>query len=189
VGRQSLRVEKSARCSLFPSTDLIVPPRSSAWPRRSYEETEIWPNLLRECRRSRLLVPSRDDHTAASRALYRSYRLIRPLCAGSSDVDRFCVSRRGERREAGRFSAPTRPASRSPASMKFDSLERPAGRPRTAAGERVCVLPALANRNVSWPAARARSEKPHAVLHDFRPLKTTMPGADWQWFAPRHTIE
>ena len=73
-------------------------------------ETEIWPNLLRECRRRRIKTVM-----VNGRISYRSfprYRMIRPFIKRVlADIDRFCV----QRRAASSSSAPIPRASRSPA--------------------------------------------------------------------------
>src|SRR5436305_6301561 len=94
-------------------------------------ETEIWPNLLRECRRrgvKTIMINGR----ISSRS-YPRYRLARPFFRRLlADVDRFCMqSDESARRlidlgaEAGRIAVT--------GSLKFDSLELPAasahGRP------------------------------------------------------------
>ena len=84
-------------------------------------ETEIWPNLLRECRR-------RGIHTVLvnGRISYRSfprYRLIRPFFRRVlSDVDRFCVQ--GEEAARRLISLGADPARITvTGSLKFDALE------------------------------------------------------------------
>ena len=84
-------------------------------------ETELWPNMLRECRRrgiKTVLVNGRLSHRS-----YPRYRLIRPFMTRVlADVDRFCVQ--GE--EAARR---LRDLGADPArititgSMKFDALD------------------------------------------------------------------
>src|SRR4030081_1090825 len=95
-------------------------------------ETEIWPNLLHECRR-RGVKTVMINGRISSRS-YPRYRLVRPFFRRVlADVDRFCMqSDESARRlvdlgaDAGRVAVT--------GSLKFDSLELPApsghGRPR-----------------------------------------------------------
>src|SRR6266496_3390875 len=95
-------------------------------------ETEIWPNLLRACRRQGMKTIVINGRI--SQRSYPRYRLIRPFFRRVlADVDRFCMqSDESARRlvdlgtEAGRVTVT--------GSLKFDSLELPAatahGRPR-----------------------------------------------------------
>jgi 3-deoxy-D-manno-octulosonic-acid transferase len=87
-------------------------------------ETEIWPNLLRACRRrgvKTMLVNGR----ISSRS-YPRYRLARPLFRRVLvDVDRFCMqSEESARRIVDIGADPSRVAITG--SLKFDSLESPA---------------------------------------------------------------
>ena len=84
-------------------------------------ETEIWPNLLRECRRRRIRTVM-----VNGRISYRSfprYRLIRPFIKRVlSDVDRFCVQ--GEETSRRLVDLGADPARITvTGSLKFDSLE------------------------------------------------------------------
>ena len=84
-------------------------------------ETEIWPNLLRECRRRRIRTVM-----VNGRISYRSfprYRLIRPFIKSVlSDVDRFCVQ--GEETSRRLVELGADPARITlTGSLKFDSLE------------------------------------------------------------------
>jgi 3-deoxy-D-manno-octulosonic-acid transferase len=92
-------------------------------------ETEIWPNLLRECRRrgiSTVLVNGRISYKSFPR-----YRLIRPFFRRVlADVDRFCVQGDESARRLAELGAE---ASRITitGSLKFDALEVvPPGRGR-----------------------------------------------------------
>jgi 3-deoxy-D-manno-octulosonic-acid transferase len=95
-------------------------------------ETEIWPNLLRACRRrgiSTLVVNGR-----ISARSYPRYRVIRPFFRHVLDhIDRFCVqSDESARRLVDLGAAPSRITVTG--SLKFDSLQLPGtamyGRPR-----------------------------------------------------------
>ena len=138
-------------------------------------ETEIWPNLLRECRR-------RDVRTAMingriSNRSYPRYKLIRPFIRRVlADVDRFCVqSEESARRLIDLGADPARVSVTG--SLKFDSLEPAAatahGRPR----DRVLRFFQLApSRTVIIAGSTLRGEEA-AVLRAFARIKTAMPGA------------
>src|SRR5262245_49072720 len=84
-------------------------------------ETEIWPNLLRECRRRRIRTVM-----VNGRISYRSfprYRLVRPFIRRVlGDVDRFCVQ--GEETSRRLVELGADPARITvTGSLKFDSLE------------------------------------------------------------------
>jgi 3-deoxy-D-manno-octulosonic-acid transferase len=84
-------------------------------------ETEIWPNLLRECRRRRIktvMVNGRISYRS-----YPRYRLIRPFMARVlGDIDRFCVQ--GEETARKLVDLGADPARITvTGSLKFDSLE------------------------------------------------------------------
>ena len=74
-------------------------------------ETEIWPNLLRECRRRGIktaLVNGRISHRSFPR-----YRLVRPFIRRVlGDIDRFCVQ--GEETAQATASTGRRPGLASP---------------------------------------------------------------------------
>src|SRR5437588_6875457 len=84
-------------------------------------ETEIWPNLLRECRR-RGVKTVMINGRISSRS-YPRYRMIRPFFRRVlADVDRFCVqSDESARRLIDLGAAPSRVSVTG--SLKFDSLE------------------------------------------------------------------
>ena len=84
-------------------------------------ETEIWPNLLRECRRRRIktiMVNGRISYRSFPR-----YRMIRPFMARVlGDIDRFCVQGEETSRRLVELGAdPARIIVTG--SLKFDSLE------------------------------------------------------------------
>ena len=85
-------------------------------------ETEIWPNLLRECRRrgiKTMMVNGRISYRSFPR-----YRMIRPFITRVlADIDRFCVQ--GEETSRRLVELGADPARISvTGSLKFDSLER-----------------------------------------------------------------
>ena len=146
-------------------------------------ETEIWPNLLHECRR-RGIRTAMINGRMSSRS-YPRYRMIRPFIRRVlADVDRFCVQSEESARRLADLGADAAHVSVT-GSLKFDSLELPAttshGRPR----ERVLRFFQLSpNRTVVIAGSTLRGEEA-AVLHAFGPIKAKMPGA-LAVLAPRH---
>jgi 3-deoxy-D-manno-octulosonic-acid transferase len=138
-------------------------------------ETEIWPNLLRECRRrgvGTVMINGRISNRS-----YPRYRMVRPFIRRVlADVDRFCVqSEESARRLIDLGANPAQVTVTG--SLKFDSLELPAptahGRPR----ERVLRFFQISStRTVVVAGSTLRGEEA-AVLRAFAPIKATMPGA------------
>ena len=138
-------------------------------------ETEIWPNLLRACRRSgvkTMLVNGR----ISSRS-YPRYRLARPFFRRVlADVDRFCMqSEESARRIVDIGADPARVTVTG--SLKFDSLESPAA---VAAGRgagrvlRYFRLPA--SRLVFMAASTVKGEE-DAVLAAYAAVRRAYPTA------------
>jgi 3-deoxy-D-manno-octulosonic-acid transferase len=131
-------------------------------------ETEIWPNLLRECRRRRIatvLVNGRISYRSFPR-----YRLIRPFFRRVlADVDRFCVQ--GDEAARRLISLGADPARITiTGSLKFDALEviPTPGRGR----ERVLRFFRMsANRPVLVAGSTLRGEE-EAVVRAFNRLRT-----------------
>jgi 3-deoxy-D-manno-octulosonic-acid transferase len=147
-------------------------------------ETEIWPNLLRECRRQgvkTVLINGR----ISSRS-YPRYRLVRRFFRRVlADVDRCCMqSEESARRLVELGADPGRVTVTG--SLKFDSLELPTvatahGKPR----ERVLRFFRLSpNRTVVVAGSTLRGEET-AVLRAFARIKATQPSA-LLIIAPRH---
>src|SRR4051794_14568492 len=146
-------------------------------------ETEIWPNLLRECRRrgvKTMMINGRLSSRSHSR-----YRMVRPFIRRVlGDVDRFCVqSEESARRLADLGADPSHVSVTG--SLKFDSLEFPAtaghGKPR----ERVLRFFRLSpNRTVIVAGSTLPGEET-AVLGAFGRIKSAKPGA-MLVLAPRH---
>jgi 3-deoxy-D-manno-octulosonic-acid transferase len=146
-------------------------------------ETEIWPNLLRECRR-RGVKSAVVNGRLSSRSLPR-YRRVRGFFRHVlADIDRFCVQ---SEESARRFAEIGAEADRITVtvSLKFDSLE-PAGIAGQArARERVL-------RYFRFPAARpvlvagsTMKGEEAMVLRAFRRLKSALPPSILV-LAPRH---
>src|SRR5437867_12641705 len=95
-------------------------------------ETEIWPNLLRECRRRGVKTVMINGRI--SPRSYPRYRMVRPFFRRVlADVDRFCMqSEESARRLIDLGGEPARVTVTG--SLKFDSLELPSatahGKPR-----------------------------------------------------------
>jgi 3-deoxy-D-manno-octulosonic-acid transferase len=138
-------------------------------------ETEIWPNLLRLCRKRgvRTVVV---NGRISSRS-YPRYRLVRPFFRRVlTDVDRFCMqSDESARRLVDLGADPSRVMVTG--SLKFDSLELPQatvhGKPR----ERVLRFFRLSpSRTVIVAGSTMRGEE-SAVLRAFARIKAVMPSA------------
>jgi 3-deoxy-D-manno-octulosonic-acid transferase len=143
-------------------------------------ETEIWPNLLRECR-ARGIRTAIVNGRLSSRS-YPRYRLIRPLMRRVlKDIDRFCVqSDESARRFIELGAEPSRVVVTG--SLKFDSLE-PGGTLR--ARERVLrYFRVPATRPVLVAGSTMRGEE-GPVLRAFRRVRATAPTA-LLIIAPRH---
>ncbi len=146
-------------------------------------ETEIWPNLLRECRTrdiKTLLINGR-----ISARSYPRYKLIRSFFRRVLlDVDRFCMqSDESARRLIDLGADPARVTVTG--SLKFDSLEVPRvtahGRPRERVLRFFTVPP---HRVVIIAGSTLRGEEA-PVLRAFERVRTLSPGA-LLILAPRH---
>ncbi len=145
-------------------------------------ETEIWPNLLRECRRRGVKTVMINGRLSARS--HRRYGMVRPFFRRVlADVDRFCVQ---SEESARRFVDLGADASHITVtgSLKFDSLEPPAvaaHRPR----ERVLRFFRLSpHRTVLVAGSTMRGEE-SAVLGAFAKIKAATPSA-LLVLAPRH---
>src|SRR2546427_4882725 len=138
-------------------------------------ETEIWPNLLRVCRKRG--VKSVVINGRISSRSYPRYRLIRPFFRRVlADVDRFCMqSEESARRLIDLGADPSRVSVTG--SLKFDSLELPTpashGKPRERVLRFFRISP---HRTVIVAGSTFRGEEA-AVLRAFARVKSTMPGA------------
>jgi 3-deoxy-D-manno-octulosonic-acid transferase len=138
-------------------------------------ETEIWPNLLRECRKrgvKTVLINGR----ISSRS-YPRYRLIRPFFRGVlADVDRFCMqSEESVRRLIDLGADPSRITMTG--SLKFDSLELPSATSHGKPRERVLrFFRTSPNRQVVVAGSTLRGEE-GPVLRAFARVKKASPSA------------
>jgi 3-deoxy-D-manno-octulosonic-acid transferase len=137
-------------------------------------ESEIWPNLLRECRR-------RGIHTAVingriSRRSYNRYRLVRVFFRRVlADVDRFCVQ--GEetsRRLVALGADPSRITIAG--SVKFDSLD-PATRPGRGRERVLRFFRVSHGRPVLVAGSTMRGEE-ERVLRAFNRVRATSAGSN-----------
>jgi 3-deoxy-D-manno-octulosonic-acid transferase len=138
-------------------------------------ETEIWPNLLRECRKrgvKTVLINGR----ISSRS-YPRYRLIRPFFRGVlANVDRFCMqSDESVRRLIDLGADPSRITMTG--SLKFDSLELPSATSHGKPRERVLRFFRISpNRQVVVAGSTLRGEEA-PVLRAFARVKKASPSA------------
>ena len=146
-------------------------------------ETEIWPNLLHECRRrgvKTMMINGRISTRSHSR-----YRMVRPFFRRVlADVDRFCMQSEESARRLADLGATAAHVSVT-GSLKFDSLELPAAAAHGKPRDRVLRFFRLApNRTVIIAGSTLRGEEA-AVLRAFARIKETLPTA-LLVLAPRH---
>jgi 3-deoxy-D-manno-octulosonic-acid transferase len=138
-------------------------------------ETEIWPNLLRVCRKRGVRTVVINGRIS-SRS-YPRYRLIRPFFRRVlADVDRFCMqSEESARRLIDLGADPSRVSVTG--SLKFDSLELPTSASHGKPRERVLRFFRISpHRTVIVAGSTFRGEEA-AVLRAFARVKSTLPGA------------
>jgi 3-deoxy-D-manno-octulosonic-acid transferase len=137
-------------------------------------ETEIWPNLLRACRRrgvKTMLVNGR-----ISARSYPRYRLAKPFFRRVlADVDRFCMqSDESARRIVDIGADPTRVTITG--SLKFDSLEAPAVAAGRGASRVLRYFRLPASRPVFMAASTVKGEE-DAVLAAYAAVRRAHPTA------------
>ncbi|HYM25141.1 MAG TPA: 3-deoxy-D-manno-octulosonic acid transferase [Vicinamibacterales bacterium] len=146
-------------------------------------ETEIWPNLLRLCRRQgiRTIV----INGRISQRSYPRYRLIRPFFARVlADVDRFCMqSEESARRLVDLGADPARVTVTG--SLKFDSLQLPVAASHGKPRERVLRFFRLSpNRTVIVAGSTMKGEEA-AVLRSFMRIRSAAGSSALLVIAPR----
>ena len=135
-------------------------------------ETEIWPNLLRECRRAGIRTVMVNGRVSARS--FRRYRLIRPLFRRVlADVERFCVQ--GEETQQRLEALGADPARVTiTGSLKFDSLDSATipwrGR------ERVLRYFRMSDRRVVVVAGSTMKGEEELVIRAFKRLRATSSG-------------
>ena len=144
-------------------------------------ETEIWPNLLRECRR-RGVCTAIVNGRLSSRSFPR-YRAARGFFRHVlADIDHFCVQSDESRRRFVEIGAPADRVTVT-GSLKFDSLEATAGQTRSR--ERVLRYFRFPAPRPVWVAGSTMKGEEAIVLRVFRRLKASQPAAVLV-LAPRH---
>jgi len=135
-------------------------------------ETEIWPNLLHECRR-RGIRTAMINGRISSRS-YPRYKLVRPLFRRVlADVDRFCMQSAESAQRVVDLGADKSRVTVT-GSLKFDSLEVPApatqhGKPR----ERVLRFFRMSSHRTVIVAGSTMRGEEAAVLRAFAKIKAT----------------
>src|SRR3954471_8881030 len=138
-------------------------------------ETEIWPNLLRECR-TRGIKTVVINGRISSRS-YPRYRLVRPLFRRVlADIDRFCMqSDESARRLIDLGADPARVTVTG--SLKFDSLELPQAATHGKPRDRVLRFFRLSPTRIVIVAGSTMKGEEAAVLHAFSRIKAANPSA------------
>jgi len=138
-------------------------------------ETEIWPNLLRECRRRAvrtILVNGR----VSSRSFPR-YRLVRPFIRRVlADVDRFCVQGEETARRLRQLGADAARITVT-GSLKFDSLD-PSSTAPGRGPERVLRFFRISPGRLVLVAGSTSKGEEEAVIRAFNRVRTTAAGGN-----------
>lgn len=145
-------------------------------------ETEIWPNLLRECRRRGIKTAIVNGRL--SQRSYPRYRLIRGFMRGVlGDIDRFCVqSEESARRFLDLGASPSRVTVTG--SLKFDSLDLPTGIHARARDRVLRHFRVPTSRPVIVAGSTMKGEEA-AVLRAYRRVRSAAPNT-LLILAPRH---
>jgi len=146
-------------------------------------ETEIWPNLLRECRKRGIKTAIVNGRL--SQRSFGRYKLIRgAMHRILDDVDAFCVqSEESARRFIALGANPGRVTVTG--SLKFDSVDLPGPSVQSRARDRVLRYFRIApNRPVVVAGSTMKGEEPF-VLAAFRRVRTAVP-TTLLILAPRH---
>jgi len=146
-------------------------------------ETEIWPNLLRSCRRKDIRTVVVNGRISARS--YPRYRLIRPLFRRVlADIDHFCVQSEETARRLRDLGADAERISVT-GSLKFDSLQPPGAAAHESPAHRVLRFFRMPpGRPVIVAGSTLRGEEA-AVLRVFQRLRAAT-GNPLLIVAPRH---
>ena len=138
-------------------------------------ETEIWPNLLRECRARGIKTVVVNGRISARS--YPRYRLVRPLFRRVlADIDRFCMQgEESARRIVDLGADPTRVTVTG--SLKFDSLQAPMPASHGRTREPVLRYFRVAPSRVVLVAGSTMKPEDSAVLRAFARIRSISPGA------------
>ena len=132
-------------------------------------ETEIWPNLLKECRK--LGVATIMVNGRISSRSYPRYRMVRPFFRKVlADVDKFCMqSEESARRLVDIGADPSRVSVTG--SLKFDSLDLPGAATPGRGRDRVLRYFRIASNRVVIVAGSTMRGEEEPLLQAFRRLK------------------
>ena len=145
-------------------------------------ETEIWPNLLRECRRRGIKTAVVNGRL--SQRSYPRYRMVRGFMKRVlGDIDRFCVQSEESARRFIELGATPSSVTVS-GSLKFDSLDL-APSIQSRARERVLRHLRVPPTRAVLVAGSTMKGEEAAVLRAFRRLRSASPNA-LLILAPRH---
>jgi 3-deoxy-D-manno-octulosonic-acid transferase len=147
-------------------------------------ETEIWPNLLRECRRRGIKTAIVNGRL--SQRSFARYKIVRgPMQRVLDDIDAFCVqSEESARRFIDLGANPGRVTVTG--SLKFDSVDLPAGAPMQArARDRVLRFFRMPTARPVIVAGSTMKGEDQVVLAAFRRVRATVPST-LLILAPRH---
>ena len=137
-------------------------------------ETEIWPNLLRECRRRGIKTALVNGRISARS--FPRYRIIRPFMRRVlGDIDRFCVQSDATARRLSKLGADAARVTVT-GSLKFDALD-----PSTAPGrgrERVLRFFRLSRGRLVLVAGSTSKGEEDAVLRAFNRIRATQAGGN-----------
>ncbi|MBI4476516.1 MAG: 3-deoxy-D-manno-octulosonic acid transferase [Acidobacteria bacterium] len=146
-------------------------------------ETEIWPNLLRACRRRG--IPTSIVNGRISARSYPRYRLIKPFFRHVlDDIDRFCVQSDQSARRLRDLGA-TASRITVTGSLKFDSLQMPGIAPHGRPRDRVLRFFRLPESKPVLVAGSTLKGEEAAVLRAFGRMRAVSPQA-LLILAPRH---
>lgn len=138
-------------------------------------ETEIWPNLLRECRARGIRTVVINGRISARS--FPRYRLVRPLFRRVlADIDRFCMQGDESARRIIELGADPKRVTVT-GSLKFDSLQAPVPAALGRSREPVLRYFRLAPTRIVLVAGSTMKPEDSAVLRAFARIRSIAPGA------------